>query len=227
MQIDVDLKKSKLINKKKLKSDFKNVQKREKIAIMGGTFDPIHYGHLATAEVVRIKYNIDKIIFIPCGNPPHKEDRIIIDKMYRYDMVNLAIMTNAYFQASTMEIERTGRTYTVDTLREFKKKYPYAQLYFITGADALCDIDNWKDASEVFKLATFIAATRPGVELNNVEEKILELQEKYEADILNIHVPSLDISSTSLRNSLKRNESVKYLLPEKVEKYIYKNDLYR
>ena len=227
MDIVCDLKKSILINEKKVKNSNKNRKEKMKIAIMGGTFDPIHYGHLATAEAVRIKFTMDKIMFVPCGNPPHKEDRLIIDKSFRCDMVNLAVMSNNYFEVSTSEIDREGRSYTIDTLRELTQQFPNSQLYFITGADALCDIDSWKNAKEVFSLATFIAATRPGVKLSSFDTKISELKTKYNANILNVHVPSLDISSTNLRQRLKNNESIKYLLPEKVEKYIYKNDLYR
>lgn len=227
MDIDIILKKSIKINKKKLMQNFRNKEKFKRLAVMGGTFDPIHYGHLATAEAVRSKYKLDKIIFIPSGNPPHKEDRYIIDKSYRYNMAVLATMSNQHFEVSTIEIEREGNSYTIDTLKKLKSIYINSEIFFITGADALCEIEKWKDVSGNFNLATFIGATRPGVDFISVKNKIDELKHKYNAKILNIHVPSLDISSTDLRERLKRNESIKYLLPENVEKYIYKYNLYR
>ncbi|SHJ51709.1 nicotinate-nucleotide adenylyltransferase [Tepidibacter formicigenes] len=227
MNINNVLKKGIIINKKKTSSVYKNRVNIKKIGIMGGTFDPIHYGHLATAEAVRIKYELDKVIFIPSGNPPHKGHKNIIDKFYRYNMTILATMSNTYFEVSSMEIKREGRTYTIDTLKKLKNLYMDSELFFITGADALCDIESWKDVQGNFNLATFIGATRPGVELLKVKNKIDRLKNKYNAKILNIHVPSLDISSTDIRERIKQNESIKYLLPEDVEKYIYKYNLYR
>ncbi len=227
MDIGSILKRAIQINKKKIKKSYKDKSKKIKIGIMGGTFDPIHYGHLATAEAVRVKYKLDKVIFIPSGNPPHKEDRYIIKKLFRYNMTLLATMSNEYFEVSSMEIDREGNSYTIDTLAMLKKIYPHSELYFITGADALSQIEDWKNVQENFDLATFVGATRPGVDFTHVKNKIKNLESKYRAKILNIHVPSLDISSTNLRERLKRKESIKYLLPENVEKYIYKYNIYR
>ena len=219
-----------LLVKESIKANLDKNKKRsslKKIGIMGGTFDPIHYAHLATAEFIRIKYNLDKILFIPSGNPPHKTNRAIMDKCHRYNMVLLSTMTNENFEVSSIEIDKDEKTYTVDTLRKLNLIYPDSELYFITGAYAICDIESWRDVEENFKLATFIAATRPGISLIKAQDKIEKLREKYSANILTIYVPSLDISSTYIREQIKENNSVRYLIPENVEKYIHEKLLYK
>lgn len=220
------LKKATIINNKKSKKIHTRTTLK-KIGVMGGTFNPIHYGHLATAEAVRNKYDLDKIIFMPSGNPPHKSKKEIIDKIHRYNMTMIATMSNTYFETSDIEIKREGMTYTVDTLEQLRKIHKNSRIFFITGADALCDIDSWKYLDKNFELATFVGATRPGIECEEVNQKIEQLKRNYNANILDIYVPSLDISSTDLRNRIKKMKSIKYLLPENVEKYIYKNNLYR
>ena len=224
MRINDILHKSILKNNEKLANFMDNADKL-KIGILGGTFDPIHYAHLATAEFIRCKYNLDKVIFIPSGNPPHKFWNIT-DKKNRYNMVLLATVKNENFVVSDMEIEKNGKTYTVDTLRELKRMYPTCELFFITGADAICDIEAWKDVAENFKLATFIAATRPGISLLRAQDYIEKLEKKYNAKIINVYVPSLDISSTYIRDQLKQGKSVRYLIPENVETYIKEKCLY-
>ena len=201
-------------------AELKNTEKLEKfnrhkgkikIGILGGTFDPIHYAHLATAEFIRDKYDIDKIIFIPSGNPPHKLC-ITTDKYDRYNMTLLATESNEDFLVSKVEIERKKRTYTIDTLKYLKKKYKNADIYFITGADAICSV---------------IAATRPGISLLRSQETIEKLTKKYNADIITVYVPSLDISSTYIREQLNEGKSIRYLVPENVENYLYENKLYQ
>lgn len=227
MNIDLLVKESLKVNLDKHESGCKYRHNLKKIGIMGGTFDPIHYAHLATAEFIRTKYKLDKILFIPSGNPPHKSDRKVLDKQHRYNMVVLSTMTNENFEVSSIEVDRNEKTYTVDTLRALKNIYPDSKIYFITGADAICDIESWKDVEGNFKLATFIAATRPGISLIKSQDKIEKLRDKYNADILTVYVPSLDISSTYIREQLKENKSVRYLIPENVEKYIYEKGLYK
>ena len=138
-------------------------------------------------------------------------------------MVILATQNNENFIVSDIEVKRNKKTYTIDTLREIKKTYPNADIYFITGADAICDIETWKEVEENFKLATFIAATRPGISLLRTEEKIQSLIKKYSANILSVYVPSLDISSTYIREQIKENKTIRYLVPDLVEEYIIKN----
>ena len=220
--IEVD---SILENKKKL-TEFRENAHNLRIGILGGTFDPVHYAHLATVEFIRCKYNLDKVILIPSGNPPHKFWKIT-DKYDRYNMVVLATVKNEYFVVSDMEIEKVGKTYTIDTLRELKRTYPTCELFFITGADAICDIEAWKNVEENFKLATFIAATRPGISLLRAQDYIEKLEHKYNAKILNVYVPSLDISSTYIRDQLNQGKSVRYLIPENVETYIKEKELYK
>lgn len=225
MSIDNLIKEAEIKNTVKLEN-FKKNNEEIKIGIMGGTFDPIHYAHLATAEFIRDKYRLDKILFIPSGNPPHKLSNVT-NKYDRYKMVTLATMNNDDFIVSDLEIKKNEKTYTIDTLRYLKGKYKNIDIYFITGADAICDIETWKNVSENFKLATFIAATRPGISLLRAQKKIEKLTKKYNANIISVYVPSLDISSTYIRNQLKENRSVRYLVPEDVEKYIYNNKLYK
>lgn len=214
-----------LKNKHKL-DDFRQKSDNLRIGILGGTFDPVHYAHLATVEFIRCKYKLDKIMFIPSGNPPHKLWNIT-DKYDRYNMVVLATANNENFVVSDMEIEKVGKTYTVDTLREIKKTYPTCEIFFITGADAICDIETWKDVEENFKLATFIAATRPGISLLRAQDYIEKLEKKYNAKIINVYVPSLDISSTYIRDQLSLGKSIRYLVPEEVYRYIHEKCLYK
>ncbi|MGL5506323.1 MAG: nicotinate-nucleotide adenylyltransferase [Paraclostridium sp.] len=202
------------------KSNFHRTENGKlKIGIMGGTFDPIHYAHLATAEYAREKFKLDKILFIPTGNPPHKA-KLRTDKVDRYNMVLLATKNNEYFITSAMEINREKRTYTVDTLKELHKIYPNSEIYFITGADTICDMENWRNVGENFELATFIAASRPGIRDSEAKQKIEKLKNIYDAKIEEIDAPSLDISSTYIREQIKEKKSVKYLLPEEVQRYI-------
>ena len=224
MRIEDIVVESILKNNEKMKA-FRESAHNLRIGILGGTFDPIHYAHLATVEFIRGKYNLDKVIFIPSGNPPHKFWNIT-DKKERYEMVVLATIQNENFVVSDMEIKKVGKTYTIDTLRELKKTYPTCELFFITGADAICDIEAWKDVSENFELATFIAATRPGISLLRAQGYIEKLESKYNAKIINVYVPSLDISSTYIRDQLNLGKSVRYLIPENVEAYIKEKGLY-
>lgn len=220
----------KVIQAKKENADKSNFHKSEngklKIGIMGGTFDPIHYAHLATAEYVREKFNLDKILFIPTGNPPHKA-KLRTDKVDRYNMVLLATKNNKYFVTSPMEINREKRTYTVDTLKELHKMYESSEIYFITGADTICDMENWRNVGENFELATFIAASRPGIKESEAKEKIENLKKLYGAKIKTVDAPSLDISSTYIREKIREKKSIKYLTPEDVQIYINEKNIYK
>ncbi|MGL5755182.1 MAG: nicotinate-nucleotide adenylyltransferase [Paraclostridium sp.] len=224
MRIDELVLKAK--NKNNIKSNFhKTGNEKINIGIMGGTFDPIHYAHLATAEYIRETYNLDKILFIPTGNPPHKS-KLRTDKKDRYNMVLLATNNNDNFVVSDIEINRNTRTYTIDTLNELHKIYKNANIYFITGADTICDMETWRNVGQNFELATFIAANRPGISTNEAKEKIESLKVKYGAKIRSVNVPSLDISSTYIREHINEGKSIKYLIPEDVEAYIYEKKIY-
>lgn len=196
-----------------------------RLGIMGGTFDPIHYGHLVTAEQAREALGLDLVLFMPAGTPAFKIEENVTGAEDRYAMTLLAIAANPSFDVSRFEIEREGITYTVDTLRELRAHYPQnVHLYFITGADAILDILSWHDAASVAKLATFIAATRPGYDISKASERIEE--SGIEFDVRYIEIPALAISSTNIRERVFLGKSVRYLTSESVIGYIRKNGLY-
>lgn len=190
---------------------------------MGGTFDPIHYGHLVVAETAGERFRLDRVFFVPAGDPYFKSG--VSGASDRYNMTVLALGGNPRFEASRMEIDRSGPSYTVDTLEEFKKEYPGAAVYLIIGADVLPQISKWREPKRIFGLCEIIAVNRPGYErdfvfpgagLSGVSPRI-----HY------IDIPSLDISATRIREQIKKGQTVKYLLPEPVENYILKAELYK
>jgi nicotinate-nucleotide adenylyltransferase len=200
----------------------------KRIGIMGGTFDPIHFGHLVTAEEARINFELDKVIFVPTGNPPHKKDYEVTDSEHRYLMTALATNNNPFFEVSRIEIDRKGYSYTVDTLNQMVEIYGSdTSLFFISGADAVLDILTWKNIKEVLDICTFIAATRPGYPINKLKDKLEEIKKLYGKDVYLLEVTAIAISSTEIRKRVKEGRSIKYLVPEGVEKYILKNGLYR
>jgi nicotinate-nucleotide adenylyltransferase len=200
----------------------------KRIAIMGGTFDPIHYGHLVTAEAVRDEFNIERVLFVPTGNPPHKNNKRVTSSEHRYLMTVLATVTNPYFDVSRIEIDRIGYTYTIDTVTELKKWIPEDTIiYFITGADAVHQILAWKDAEKLLSLCEFVAVTRPGYNKDRLFSEVEDLKTRFESKIHFLEVPSLDISSSDIRARIKEENSIKYMLPEEVENYIYKFGLYK
>ncbi|MGL4361970.1 MAG: nicotinate-nucleotide adenylyltransferase [Cellulosilyticaceae bacterium] len=199
-----------------------------RIAIMGGTFDPIHMGHLVTAEAVRHEFNIDEVIFVPTGIQPHKLNMSVTSTEHRYLMTVLATTENEFFRVSRMEIDRTGITYTIDTIKELHLLYgEETKLYFITGADAVHEILTWKNSEELFKICTFIAVTRPGYDKNKLIVKIEELRNSYASNIYFLEVPALSISSSDIRKRVKDNSTIKYLVTPAVENYINKYSLYK
>ncbi len=202
----------------------KNVKR---LGIMGGTFDPIHYGHLVTAEETRGRFKLDKVIFVPSGRPPHKKGYPVTEARHRYLMTLLAVATNPYFEVSRIEIDRRGYSYTVDTVNQFYRQMPPGtEIYFITGADAIMEILTWKNVKELLGRTRFIAATRPGIEMNHMKAVVDKLPFSASEVIYPLAVPAMAISSTDIRRRVRQNRSIKYLLPEAVEHYIYKNGLY-
>lgn len=199
----------------------------KKIGIMGGTFDPIHYGHLMLAEQIRTSFELDQIIFIPVGNAPHKQNHLPANKMHRYMMTLLATASNPSFTVSDIEIKKNEITYTIDTIKTLKDEFTANdELYFITGADAIILLDTWKNYKELVKYVKFIGASRPGIDENLLKTKIEELSIELGAHIELCTVPALAISSTDIRNRVMEGKSIKYLLPESVENYIFKEKLY-
>ena len=199
---------------------------KRKVGIMGGSFDPIHIGHLVVANEVLDIYKLDEIIFVPSGNPPHKNG-LKANSFHRLLMVNMAVLSNDKFSVSDFEIKSLEKSYTVNTLREFRKLYDDSELYFITGTDAVIDLPNWHEPEEILKLCRFIAVSRPGMSIEQVNDKINEIQKRFGGNIELLQVPMLQISSTNLRERFKMGISAKYLLPESVEQYIIKNELYK
>lgn len=204
------------------------IHKIDKIAVMGGTFDPIHYGHLIAAETVRIKFGFDSIMFVPSCSPPHKKGINISEEEHRYAMVQMATVTNPYFKVSRIELDRGGSTYTIDTIRQLKSIFSCnTEIYFITGADAILEISTWKDVPELMSICKFIAVTRPGYDKDMLNDKVNELKRIYRGDVIITDIPSYAVSSTDIREKASKGKSIKYLVPESVECYIRKYNLYR
>lgn len=197
-----------------------------KIGIMGGTFDPIHTGHLIIGEYARTTLNLDRVIFIPVGLPPHKDNSKVSTSKSRLQMTKLAIKSNSYFYLSSIEVDRKETTYTIDTIKELKNIYKEDELYFVIGGDSLFEIEKWKNFNELINLCKFVVLQRPGRTKEKMDEKILELREAYKLELEKIYSPLIDISSTEIRQRVNNNLSIKYLVPESVEDYITNNRLY-
>lgn len=188
-----------------------------RIGIMGGTFDPIHHGHLVAASEVQMSMNLDEVIFVPTGRPADKSD--VTPSEHRYLMAVIATASNPRFQVSRVDIDRPGPTYTIDTLRDMRERYPDAELFFITGADAITQVLSWRDAPVLWELAHFVAVTRPGHELSveGIPGGVVSVLE----------VPALAISSTDCRKRVHEARPPWYLVPDGVVQYIGKHGLYR
>jgi nicotinate-nucleotide adenylyltransferase len=195
-----------------------------RLGVMGGTFDPIHHGHLLTAEEAAVQFGLDEVVFVPTGQPWMKEERDVSSPEHRYLMTVIATASNPRFFVSRLEVDREGPTYTVDTLRELKEQRGGdVDLFFVTGADAVLEIFQWKDPDEILELAHFIAATRPGYDLARFEAE--EPSRHRNVSVMNI--PALAISSTDIRERVREGRPIRYLVPEGVENYIEKAGLYR
>ena len=197
-----------------------------RIGIMGGTFDPIHYGHLLAAEMARTEFALAKVLFIPAGKPPHKDILKVTPAVIRYEMVQKAIADNNYFAVSDMELERQGPSYTIDTLRFLHMTRESEDLFFIAGTDSLKEVFSWRYAKELFTLTQFIGVVRPGVDTKNFVEMSLQEFPEIEGRIHLLEVPALAISSTAIRQRVAQGKSIRYLLPEAVRMFIQENNLY-
>ncbi len=191
-----------------------------KIAIMGGTFNPIHYAHLLSAEQVREGLEFNKIIFVPAARPPHKSNPDIIAAEHRFQMVLLATENNPFFEVSRIELERKGPSYTFQTIKALRKIYGETnELAWIIGADSLIEYKIWKDFDEVLKQCTLIATTRPNYNLEQVPLEILNRVKTFQ-------ITGFDMSATEIRHRIRNNMSIRYLVPETVAAYIHKHQLY-
>ncbi len=202
-------------------------ERRFRLGVMGGTFDPIHIGHLACAEQVRETFDLDGVVFMPAGDPWMKHGRRVAAATDRLAMVRLAVADNPHFDVSRLEIDRPGKTYTADTLRQLRAYFPAnVELAFISGADAVFRILEWRDAEEVARLARLVAVTRPGYEISDARRKYMRTH----ASILHLwqtEVTALSISSTDLREKVAAGKSIRYLVPQVVADYIEAHGLYR
>jgi nicotinate-nucleotide adenylyltransferase len=190
-----------------------------RLGIMGGTFDPIHHGHLVAASEAATRFSLDEVVFVPTGQPWQKPDVDVSPAEHRYLMTVIATASNPRFTVSRVDLERPGPTYTIDTLRDLRAQRGGADLFFITGADALAQILTWKDSDELFELAHFIGVTRPGHDLSG---------DGLPADRVSLlEVPAMAISSTAVRTRVRDAEPVWYLVPDGVVQYIGKYSLYR
>ena len=194
-----------------------------RLGIMGGTFDPIHNGHLFVAEEARTHFRLNNVLFVPNGSPPHKREDGMTAATHRYAMAVIATHSNPAFSCSPVELNRTGHSYTVDTLDMIQNQNPGAELFTIVGVDAIADILTWKRHEDVMRKTTFIAATRPGFDLNDLKER---LPQTYQERILMIGSTVLEISSTDLRSRVRQGHSIRYLTPDGVVEYITKCRLY-
>ena len=199
----------------------------KRIGIMGGTFDPIHLGHLLMAEQAFEQYELDQVMFLPTGDPPHKEGRKIAPADIRRKMVEMAIFGNPHFFCSSMEIEREGYSYTAKTLTELRKAHPDTSYYFIVGADSLDYMERWYHPREIFQQAVILAASRNSVSEEEVQFKIKQLKERYQADIRPVRMPLIEISSTEIRSRLSDGKSIRYFVPDQVAEYLASSDVYR
>jgi nicotinate-nucleotide adenylyltransferase len=188
---------------------------------MGGTFDPIHHGHLVAASEVQAWFDLEQVVFVPTGDPWQKSSRVVSPAEDRYLMTVIATAANPRFTVSRVDIERAGPTYTIDTLRDLAERFPDADLYFITGVDALAEIFTWRDAGELFELAQFVGCTRPGY---TMDENTLATIPADRVTI--VEIPALTISSTDCRRRAENGEPVWYLVPDGVVQYIAKHHLY-
>lgn len=197
-----------------------------KIGILGGTFDPIHYGHLLLAETAYDRFDLDKVLVMPAGDPYFKAERGVSPDPDRAEMTKRAIADNPHFEFSDMELRREGDSYTVDTLKQLKEECPGDELFLILGSDTLFQIEKWYRPREIFQSATILSSCRniPAQELNDQME---HLRSKYGAKVINLYMPNMDISSTDIRDKIRHGMSVKYFLPDPVIQYIQERGLYR
>lgn len=194
-----------------------------RLGVMGGTFDPIHHGHLLTAEEAAVQFGLDEVLFVPTGRPWMKDRDDVSPAEDRYLMTVVATASNPRFSVSRIDIDREGQTYTVDTLHAVGEQAPDAELFFVTGADAMLEIFGWKDPEEVLSLAHFIAATRPGYDLARFEAAAPTRH----PNVSVMTIPALAISSTDIRRRVGEGRPIRYLVPEGVKSYIEKAGLYR
>lgn len=198
----------------------------KKVGIMGGTFNPIHNAHLILAEQAYYQFELEKVLFMPTKNPPHKRKQELASDEHRKNMIQEAIRDNPNFELSTLEMEREGITYTAETLRILHQLHTDTEYYFIMGGDSLMQITTWKEPEAIFSMAHIVAATRNGYRTEEIDSMCESLKEDYHADILRLEVPTLEISSKFIRERCENNEPIRYYVPDTVFSYIREHKLY-
>ncbi|WP_352417647.1 nicotinate-nucleotide adenylyltransferase [Clostridium tertium] len=196
----------------------------KKIGIIGGTFNPIHLAHLYIAYEAKCQLNLDKVIFMPAGSPPHKKNEDILEAPLRYKMVLEAIKKYEDFEISNYEIEKEGFSYTYETLENFKSKDNI--LYFITGADCLINIEKWKNPDRIFKTSKLVVFNRPGYDKESLKLQKNEIEKKYNTSINFLDIMDLEISSTMIRDRIKEGKKIDFFIPKEVLDFIIKNNIY-
>ncbi|MBU3145559.1 nicotinate-nucleotide adenylyltransferase [Clostridium sp. CF012] len=198
-----------------------------KKAIFGGTFDPIHIGHIHIAYEALYNLHLDKIIFMPAGNPPHKKDKKITDAQIRYDLVKRAIESEVHFEISDYEINKKENSYTYETVELFSELQRNIEWYFLIGVDSLMELEKWKNVDRILNSCKLVVYNRSGFTVEEVAKKKRYIEEKFNKKIIYINMPIIDISSTNIRNNIKAGRSVNYLLPRGVEEIIHVLNLYK
>ena len=199
---------------------------RRRVGILGGTFDPIHIGHLILGESAWQQFSLEKVLFMPSGNPPHKKIRDGASNEQRVEMVRLAIASNPHFALSLEEMHEEGYVYTKETLRRLRAQHPDTDYFFFMGADSLLTFDSWKGPQEICDQCILTAAVRDSMDLASLDLKIGQLKEKYHADIRKLESPNLDISSHNIRSWRKEGRSIRYYVPDAVVDYILNEGIY-
>lgn len=194
---------------------------------MGGTFNPIHMGHLIIAEKAREQFDLDEVVFMPSGTPYMKNSQEILPADMRVEMTRLAIEENPFFDLSVIEVEKEGSTYTYETLEYLRDKNPGSEYYFILGADSLWAIEDWKEPERIFANCHILAAVRGDKSTQDMEAQIASLKDRFGADIFLLQTGHMEISSSMIRDMIREGRSIRYLVPDAVYDYIIRNKLYK
>lgn len=200
--------------------------RRKRIGILGGTFDPIHTGHLILAEAAYESFSLDYVLIMPNGNPPHKAGQVSVSMAMRTRMAELAVEDNPHLCVSDFEKTPQDYHYTYETLEYLNREHPDTDYYFILGADSLIHFDTWKEPHRICAACQILAATRDHMEREQLEQRIRELTLRYQAQIYPMETPNIDISSNMIRERVQNGKSIRYYVPASVEAYIHENGLY-
>ena len=202
---------------------------KERIGILGGTFDPIHMGHLIIAEQARDQYSLDRVLLIPSGHSYFKDHRKqkVLSAQERLEMTRIAAAGYAPFSVSDIEVNRPGNTYTYETLEEIGRDHPDADLFFIVGADTVCSMSTWREPARIFRACTILAAVREDqIDPEKLAQETASLERTFGAKILPVNIPNIGISSTDIRRRVGEGKSIHYLVPDPLESYIIDNGIY-